>query len=518
VDPKPALVRLEEHQSSAGTSPENVETLVTEQHSPREIQPSSSAAEIPRVSHDALPLDQTLLASLNTDASLHDQYRVDHLYQEDDQNATGSSSRFELTSQHILLTLAMDLGPSELPTQSSYSYFMEQVESPILSPFDSFNWRRIKIHVAQLGFQETSVAISILAVQALYRAQADRLPMSHAMSLYQAAATEFESISRNNTVDFNTVLVVFFLLSLSVVTLPNEDSLVLGGLDGPFVTRLETWILTHNRSPISLRIGAWLQFLDTATKRAGNPGLLPEPVSSLLQRHVMHPPSLSPLEHDLNSANVLYDIVSAPLFDFYLELQKISNRVADLSHYRRSRITPTDQAEVTELSNGLKTHMSSLWEARPGPLRLRPGELRDHLSHTIVDPLIALAGVCMAAYLAEVVALGRTLGDPPFASPEAIQAMSKIRDLIEGDWNASSGGALNPGYLRPLFVYAIESLSKEETLWAVNRLRQIRSPLSRSDFMASLAESLGEAQRDKGRRVTTKYFCYQTFGVPPPFM
>jgi hypothetical protein len=124
----------------------------------------------------------------------------------------------------------------------------------------------------------------------------------------------------------------------------------------------------------------------------------------------------------------------------------------------------------------------------------------------------------MAAYLAEVVALGRTLGDPPFASPEAVQAMSKMRDLIEGDWNASSGGALNPGYLRPLFVYAIESLSKEETLWAVNRLRQIRSPLSRSDFVASLAESLGEAQREKGRRVTTKYFCYQTFGVPPPFM
>ncbi|KAJ6049648.1 uncharacterized protein N7446_007025 [Penicillium canescens] len=478
VDPKPGLMRLEEPQSSARTSPDNVEILVAEQHSPGEIQPSPSATEIPRVSHDALPLDQTLLASLNTDASLHDQYRVDHLYQAEDQNATESSSRFELTSQHILLTLAMDLGPTELPTQSSYSYFMEKVESPILCPFDSFNWRRIKIHVAQLGFQETSVAISILAVQALYRAQADRLPMSHAMSLYQAAATEFESISRNDTVDFNIVLAVFFLLSLSVVTLPNEDSLALRELDGPFVTRLETWILTHNRSPISLRIGAWLQFLDTATKRAGNPGLLPEPVSSLLQRHVMHPPSLSPLEHDQNAANVLYDTVSAPLFDFYLELQKISNRVADLSHYRRSRITPTDQAEVTEISKGLKTHMSSLWEARPGPLRLQPGELRDNLSPTIADQLIALAGVCMAAYLAEVVALGRTLGDPPFASTEAIQAMSKMRDLIEGDWNTSNGGALNPGYLRPLFVYAIEGLSKEETLWAVNRLRQIKNPLT----------------------------------------
>jgi hypothetical protein len=469
---------LEEHQSNVGTStsPDNVETLATDQLPPSEIQAGPSASEIPQVSPDALPLDQNLFAALNTNPSPHNPHRVGDFYQENDQNTTESPSRFELTSQHILLTLAMDLGPSEISTQSSYSYFIEKVECPILSPFDSPNWRRIKMRFAQLGFQETSVGTAILAVQSLYRAQADRLPMSQAMSLYQAAATEFESISVNNIVDFNIVLVVFFLISLAVMTLPNEDKSAFDGLDGRFVKRLETWILTNDRSPISLRIGAYLQFLDTATKRAGNPGLLPEPVSSLLQRHVMHPPSLSSLEGDLNSVNVLYDTVSTPIFDFYLELQKISNRVADLSHYRRSRITPTDQAEVTEISNCLKTQMSSLWEARPGPLRLLPSELRDHLSHMIADPLIALAGVCIAAYLAEVVALGRTLGDPPFASPEAIQAMNQIRDIIEGDWNASSGGALNPGYLRPLFVYAIESLSKEETLWAVNQLRQIRSP------------------------------------------
>ncbi|KAJ5397087.1 hypothetical protein N7509_005200 [Penicillium cosmopolitanum] len=465
-DPKPGSLHLEEHPSSARTSPDNGETLVSEQPFNSEIQTGPSTAMTPQASDDALPLDQSLLAPLDADASQNDQHTVDQFYQEDERNVTESPSRFELTSQHIFLTLAMDLGPLEDPTLTPYRYFIENVESPIISPFDSFNWNRIKIHVAQLGFKETCVATSILAVQALYRAQADRLPMSHAMSLYQAAAAEFESISSNDAVDFNTVLVVVFLLSLSVVTLPNEDSSVFGGLDGQFVTRLETWLLTHDRSPVSLRIGAWLQFIDTATKRAGNPGLLPGQVSSLLQRHVMHPPSLSLLERDQNSTNVLYDTVSAPLFDFYLELQKISNRVADLSHYRRSRITPTDQAEVTEISDGLKTQMSSLWEARPGPLRLLPGELRDHLSHTIVDPLIALAGFCTAAYLAEVVALGRTLGDPPFASPEAIEAMSKMRDIVEGDWNASSGDALNPGYLRPLFVYAIESLSKEETLWA----------------------------------------------------
>jgi hypothetical protein len=415
--------------------------------------------------------------------------------------------------------LATDLlAAPEVSTQASFTYFIEEVDSPILSPFDPLNWTRVKRCIAKLGMQETSVARSIMAVQAIYRAQADRLPMTHAMSVYQAAIASFDFIVGNDAVDFHIVLVIAFLLCLSELTLPNEDGSTFGGLDGVFLTRLETSLLNGHQLPVFLRIGAWLQFLDTAAKRGGSPGLLPEPVSRLLYDHIMEVPSLSVLDCDTHPENALYDIISAPIFTFHLEVQNISNRVAGVTHYRRSRTAPADQAEVANILTSLKAKMSSMWEARPGPLRLPPGELREYFSHTIADPLIAVAGVCLAAYFTEVVAIGRILGDPMFASPEAKQAMKQIREIVEGDWNVSNGDALNPGYLRPLFLYGIESFERDETQWALNRLRQIKNPISRSSFFASFLESHGEAQRDQRRRVTMKYFCYQTFGVPLPFM
>ena len=36
----------------------------------------------------------------------------------------------------------------------------------------------------------------------------------------------------------------------------------------------------------------------------------------------------------------------------------------------------------------------------------------------------------------EIIARGRTLGDPIFPPPEARQAMPDMREIVEGDWNA----------------------------------------------------------------------------------
>ncbi|RTE79859.1 hypothetical protein BHE90_005633 [Fusarium euwallaceae] len=341
--------------------------------------------------------------------------------------------------------------------------------------------------------------------------------MAHAMSVNQAAISVFESLSGNETVDFDIVLVVAFLLCLSVATLPNEDGPPFGVLDGTFVARLETWFLSGHQSPVGLRIGVWLQLLHIAIKRVGNPGLLSKSVSGLLHNHIKEIPSLTALDHEAHPADSLYDIISAPIFTFYRQVQDISSQVADVTHYRRSRITAADQAEVTDILNILKDNLCNLWQSRPAPLRLDVAELQQHFCPTIADPLITLAGLCSATYLTEVVAMGRILGHPSFASPEAKDAMQRIRDIVDGDRNASTERVLNPGYLRPLFLYAIESFDQEQTQWAVNRLKQIKSPISRSDFIASFIESHGEVQRMQGRRVTMKAFCYQRFGVPLPY-
>lgn len=526
MNPRPGNTHDREHQigieRTPATSTPRIEirqSLIPEQTLDLENQADLGILENSQGDEDIQHPDEGFAAPFNANLSSSELSRAETFQLEDDHNVTESSPlQCQLTSQHIYLTLAMDLLPSEMPDQFPFSYFLEEVDTLHLSPFEHLNWTRVKKYISELGVREPSVATAILAVQAVYRSQAQRLSISYAMSLYQSTAINFESTSCDDSVDFNVIIVILFLLCLIVVTLSSEDDSTIRGLDGAFVTRLETWLLEGNQSPVLLRIGAWLLLLDTATKRGGGLSLLPGPVSSLLHEHSLEPSILSMLDCETTPANALYDIISAPVFSFYLHVQTISHQVADLSHYRRSRITPEDQAEVNDILTSLKTRLCSLWDARPGPLQLQPSELREHFSHPIAEPLIALAGLCIAAYFAEVVAIRRILGDPPFPSPESKDAMERIHDIVEGDWNASNGHELNPGYLRPLFLYAIESFSRDGTKKAVDSIRQIKAPLSRSEFVASLAESLAEAQRNSGRRVTMKYFCYRTFNVPLPYM
>lgn len=467
--------------------------------------------------------------------------------------ASSPAERYHQTSQLILLSTTMDwLAVSETPTSSSFSYFVDVVDCPLLSPFDALNYTRLKRHIACMGLQQTTVAKALLAVQALYRAQMERLSTTHAMSVYQTAVHNFDAMLGDETTmtEFDILLIVAFLLCLCVVTLPNEDEPWYGVLNSLFIRRLELWLSkesdsAHEKSPVSLRICAWLQLLNTVTKRPGCVGLLPEPVFDLLYLHMKEVPNLSHLDRDAHPEHSLYDTVAAPVFTFHLALQAMSNRVVNVTHYRRSRTTPADQAEVTERMAALMIELLALWDNRPPALRLPPAKLREHFSAQISTPLIALARVVTAAYHAETVIIGRILGDPPFPTPEARYALQQIREVVDADlhdtenhnYNISSTSpshspptdpalseTLNPGFLRPIFAYALESFSSDGsrggTVWAAQRLRQIQlaSPLSRAGFLASFVEAHGEAQRAQGRRVTMKYFCYQTYGVPLPFM
>ncbi len=147
-----------------------------------------------------------------------------------------------------------------------------------------------------------------------------------------------------------------------------------------------------------------------------------------------------------------------------------------------------------------------------------PDDLRDQLAPKIANPIITLIGLCDAAYHAEFVEIDRVLGDPVSESTDSKEAMRRIREAIDGGWNAYEEGKLNSGYLRPLFLYAIECMDSEENQWAVERLGQIRNAICRSAFFASFGKALSDAQLRKERRVTSKYFCIWYFGVPPPFM
>ncbi|TXC03887.1 hypothetical protein FocTR4_00002122 [Fusarium oxysporum f. sp. cubense] len=350
----------------------------------------SSLPSILTVSNDVGPTCQITRSPIDIQESSSD-HSTGSLSQKLPSTESSPSSLQE-ASQLILLSTTIDwLAAFEVAIPSSFCYFIEQVDCPFLSPFDFLNWNRVKTHIARLGLQYVPVSKALLAIQAVYRAQVDRLSMVHARSEYQAAVDNFEYISSDQGVDFDVILIVAFLLCLCMTTLPNEDS-SFGVLDGTFTERLHAWLQGGHREPISSRICAWLQLLNTATKRSGSVGLLSEHIANLLYDHINDVPSLSLLDDNTPPEHSLFDAVSAPIFSFHLRVQKISNRVANITHYRRSRTTPEDQAEVTELVDVLKTDLAFLWENRPAPLRLPPDKLREHFSSQISDPLIALAG------------------------------------------------------------------------------------------------------------------------------
>ena len=445
-----------------------------------------------------------------------------------------------MTSQDIYLCTTIDLlAATEVRTIPSFSYFVQEARPPILASLDPVNWARMKIYVSNLGTQHKGVAAAILAVQSLYKAQANGLSTSRAMILYQAATGIFKKILvvEDGVQDFDTVLIIAFLLCLfEMLVLDDTGSVFEQSEGGALESRLQVWSLSDQHSPLSLRIVAWLQIIHAAARRGGNPGVLSNTISDLLSKFKGEIPPLSALAEDCNTdaPTSVHDLVSAPIFAFHLELQQVSTQVANLSHYHRSRTTSTDQQEVWSLMAHLKARIYLLRQTRPTLMKLSAADLRAQFSQPVAGPLITLIGICNATYYTEIVEVGRTLSDPPLASPEAREAMCHIRAIIEAragaedDWNVytttattttTSSGKLNPSYLRPLFLYAIESiLQPSDTKWAVERLKEINDPICRSDFFASFASSLAHAQRSKGRRVTTKYFCYQTFGVSPPFL
>lgn len=428
-----------------------------------------------------------------------------------------------MTSQDIYLCTTIDLmAATQVPLQPSFTYFVQHVNPPIISEFDHVNWARAKMYLAQIGSHVKAVEAAILALQTLYKVQSNGLPTKHSLALYSIAMDRFQTACENDCEDFDDILAAAFLLCLFEMILPEETGSIFAKSEGTFLIRLAMWSTQQPQSHMSSRIGAWLTLCHASARRGGNPGILSDVMSSHFG-FATPIPNLPMLDNYTDAPTSVYDTVSAPIFAFFLELQKISGQIANFSHYHRSRFAGGDQEEVAEAMAVLKARMYALWQTRPGPMQLEPHVLRSLFCPAIAEPLVTLIGICNAAYWTEIVEYGRTLSDPPLASEEAKHAMGQIRDIVDDrNWNGYSDedgkGKLNSGYLRPLFLYAIESRHTADVQWAVDRMKQIRNSISRSDFFATFAESHAEAQRSKGRRVTTKYFCYQTFGVAPPFL
>lgn len=519
---RPEEVESASQQYPSPSSEEQDESLATEIAIQGSIKPNiaEDTAKNPFLSPDSSIVDITV--------------RLEKaLRRQDGTSRTSDDAEFEsatpstLISRDIELTTTIDvLATREVPLPLSFTFFVDQVDCPAITPFDGINWRRMKAEVVEIGTSNEAVAEAIVALSTLYKGQMYGLPLSKAMCLYKSARAVYEKMLNEDVQDFDIVLVTVFLLSLFESIQYYETDPLLREPGEEFIQRLEAWAQSQSsRSSLAMRIIVWLRLLHTTAIRGGGMGLVSDRIYNLFSgcSETAMPnlavPSNQPLE-DLSTH--VYEMIASPIFDFYFRLQMISGEIAKLTHYHRSRTTGVDQKDVTQQIAHITSRLHALWETRSAAQRQTSEDLRAHLESKVADPIIALIGMCHAAYHGEFIEIGRVLGDPVSEFTESRQAMHRLREIVDGDWNAQEEEKgilkLKTGYLRPLFLYAIECMDRGENQWAVERLERIKDPICRSDFFAAFGRELSEAQLRKERRVTTKFFCIWHFGVPPPFL
>ncbi|KAK5744583.1 hypothetical protein LTR17_001978 [Elasticomyces elasticus] len=430
----------------------------------------------------------------------------------------------DLISQDIYLCTTIDLiAASEGSAMPSLVYFRESVESPFVTPYDAVNWQLFKGFVIEAVAHSLSLASATLAVQELHRARRNCLPQSKALLMYNNACEDFGIMMGSGRVNPDVILMTAFMLSLFEVLVPQHVSQrPLGQSHGSLVSMLEAWAYSSgSHTALSLRIGSWLLISHAAARRSGNPGLLAADLQDILAHacssHI-EVPSLNS-GSNIPLADHVITTLSNALFMFYFRLQLLSTRVADLSHYHRGRTTGYDQEEVSILMSVLQKQIEALWVDRPALMRYPAGHMRTQIASDAAEPLVLMVALCRLTYLTELVEIGRNLSDTQRASTEAQTHMTKAREIIStSDSYCGSGNVVEPACLRTLFLYAIESFDESDTHWAISKMREIKDPICYSEFFASFAEGLTEEQRAKGRRVTTKWWCWRAFGITPPYL
>lgn len=431
-----------------------------------------------------------------------------------------------MTSQDIYLCTTIDLMAVGDP-QHSITYFVQKVECFTVTLFDNFNWQLCKEHIAHMATQSADLTAAILAVQSIHKAQANGIPPSKGLALYQTAIQQIEhAVASDIPTSFDTIFATVFLLCFAHYLIPEQTRF------GPLLD--EDSILWRRiiaeigigMSALSRRMTAWLLVAHAAARRGGNAGLLCSALRDRMvefcQENILAPILPTDTRVPVAAHVSMLATLSAPVFDMCLKIQIIAGKSADLSHYHRSRVTSDDQEEVAVLLGSFEQQMHETWEQRTSYLRCDPAEIRELMSEPLAEVFLLHLGICQAMYHTEMVEFGRILSDPPFASKEARRHMHLVRKLLEdSSWSTAltdEQESLHTGFLRPLFLYAIESIYESESAWAIKQIRRIKNPICRSDFFASFAEGLSQAQREKQRRVTTRWYCLKAFEVTPPFL
>ncbi|KAK9237693.1 hypothetical protein V1525DRAFT_147409 [Lipomyces kononenkoae] len=398
---------------------------------------------------------------------------------------------------------------------SSFAYFLENVEPVFIAPYDMLNWIRVRSYIAEMGSNNSVVAAAISCVEALYDAEKRGQDTANSISLYYIAKTHYTMMLEDELQDLETTLVVTFLLTCFEVTAQQETVSIMMKGEGAFVRRFELLVQQRPWTPVASRIEVWLKLLHAKALRLGGRGLLSAKVNKLLSVEMVPTPGLSHLNCALEAVDILYDSLTAPLFEFYVQTQLVGMQVSGMNRHHRSRCSPEDELDADCVAQHIRKNLRSVWQQRPSILSVSHVDLRGRFTDAQVNDLCSLIDICNAAYFAEVVHLGRAHGEFLALTSEGLEATRQIRTIVDNSWSRTN--LVDPGLMSSIFLYGLEAAGDGGS-WAVQRVRQINNPLCRSNFAADLLDGVVQEQRKTGHRVDCRYFCMDKFGVSPPFL
>lgn len=525
--PKQAQQRVSKDSNQLSPAQETIEVAPVPQPTP----PSSGYCES-STSSTVSPLETSLQNAFHhqEDWSLDSDLVIDTglerfsggpLSTQENQAETDSTS--SLISRDIQLCTTMDLLRAHDEHLQSSTVFLELVECPGITPFDRVNWNHAKYQIVERYKSCRAVSQAITAISTLHHTLMYNLSPARAIDYATHARVSLDELLGEHSLDFSTALATIFILCVFEVIISDEETIAFKEPSQILLQRVKAWAkspLTH--TPLCKRLITWLKIIQTITNRGGGRGLLSEELYEILPNYEGPLPLLQTLpDHQRDVSTDLHQVLSAPLFDFYFQLQIISGRIAKETHYRRTRKSGSDQDEVVRSMTVIKSQLQALWESRSTIQRQTAKDIRSQLAPSIANIVIELIRICNTAYYAEYVEIDRVLGDPLTKWTGSREAIRSIQQIVDDDWEESymtDGKGLNPGYLRALFLCAIECMDRDQNQWAVERISDIRGASYRSKFFADFGRALSEAQIERKRRVTSKYFCIWYFGGPPPFL
>lgn len=422
--------------------------------------------------------------------------------------------------------LALPPQPSGAPHR--FEYFLNHVQPPFILPWDEANWIHARLIIANMANHYSQISAAVLAVEMLYETLDNGGETADCLPSYFTAKAAYTLALKNGQLATDPLFVTTFLLACFEVvaqqetvssTLKQKDSLV------------DTLEACQDHKPWSTlvqRIIIWLHIFHAKALHLGGRGILSPKILSLLQDQQntslsLQSPALG--AGHLGSAPASHPAIKSlqqVLFQFYLELQRISTLAASMNRHHRPRGAPADESLVDRISDAISRQLDNLWHGRPTILDCTMAELSSLLPCSNQDLLhiSLLSRLCKACFFAETIYYCRSQGRMDTLPQKILPAREKIRTLVDEAVVEGSGEAFlrQPALIWPLFLYSVESKCQEEVTWALDKFDAIRNPLWHTEFINTFLKDLTTEQLRKGERVDSRFYCVEKYGIVPPFL